>query len=91
MDYTSTVRPIEPVFLFAFSKLANSRPACEAAWVLVGMRPITCDTILTCDSLPPGTQPSSNHESFAGVGAVLPPRIDLLRVQQLRGLGGNAW
>ena len=32
-----------------------------------------------------------NHESFAAVGAAIPPRIDLLRLQQLRGVGGNAW
>eukprot|EP00038_Savillea_parva_P030026 m.75023 g.75023 ORF g.75023 m.75023 type:complete len:1021 (+) comp8957_c0_seq1:151-3213(+) len=32
-----------------------------------------------------------NHESFAGVGNAIPPRIDLLRVQQMRGVGGNAW
>ena len=31
------------------------------------------------------------HESFAGVGAAIPPRVDLLRVQEMRGLGGNAW
>lgn len=32
-----------------------------------------------------------NHESFTGVGAALPDRIDLLRVQQMRGVGMNAW
>jgi beta-galactosidase/beta-glucuronidase len=32
-----------------------------------------------------------NHESFTGVGAALPERIDLLRVQQMRGVGMNAW
>lgn len=32
-----------------------------------------------------------NHESFAGVGAAIADRIDLFRVQQLRGVGGNAW
>ena len=32
-----------------------------------------------------------NHESFAGLGGVVPPRVDLLRVQQLRGVGMNAW
>lgn len=32
-----------------------------------------------------------NHESFAGVGAAIAPRVDLLRVQQMRGVGGNAW
>ena len=32
-----------------------------------------------------------NHESWAGVGAALPDRIDLHRVQQMRGVGGNAW
>jgi hypothetical protein len=32
-----------------------------------------------------------NHESFTGVGAAVPDRIDLLRIQQMRGLGGNGW
>jgi beta-galactosidase/beta-glucuronidase len=32
-----------------------------------------------------------NHESFAVVGAALPARVDLLRVQQVRGMGGNYW
>lgn len=32
-----------------------------------------------------------NHESFTGVGSALPDRVDLLRVQQMRGVGGNAW
>ena len=32
-----------------------------------------------------------NHESFTGVGAALPGRVDLLRVQQMRGVGMNAW
>lgn len=32
-----------------------------------------------------------NHESFAGVGGVIPDRVDLLRVQQMRGVGGNGW
>ena len=31
-----------------------------------------------------------NHESFTGVGGAIPDRVDLLRIQQLRGLGGNA-
>jgi beta-galactosidase len=32
-----------------------------------------------------------NHESWGGVGAAVPDRVDLLRVQQVRGMGGNAW
>jgi hypothetical protein len=32
-----------------------------------------------------------NHESFTGIGAAIPPRIDLFRIQQMRGVGGNAW
>ena len=32
-----------------------------------------------------------NHESFTGIGAAIPPRVDLFRVQQMRGVGGNAW
>lgn len=32
-----------------------------------------------------------NHESFSGVGAAIPLRVDLFRVQQMRGVGGNAW
>lgn len=31
------------------------------------------------------------HESFTGVGAAVPERVDLLRVQQMRGTGFNAW
>ncbi len=34
---------------------------------------------------------SCNHESFAIVGSAIPDRVDLLRVQQMRGTGGNAW
>ena len=30
-----------------------------------------------------------NHESFTGVGGALPDRVDLLRIQQMRGVGGN--
>jgi beta-galactosidase len=30
------------------------------------------------------------HASWGGVGAAVPPRVDLLRLQQLRGVGGNA-
>ena len=32
-----------------------------------------------------------NHESFTGIGAAIPPRVDLFRIQQMRGVGGNAW
>ena len=32
-----------------------------------------------------------NHESFTGVGAAISPRIELFRLQQMRGLGGNSW
>ena len=32
-----------------------------------------------------------NHENFGAIGAAMPARVDLLRVQQLRGVGGNAW
>jgi hypothetical protein len=30
------------------------------------------------------------HATWGGVGAAVPPRVDLLRLQQLRGVGGNA-
>ena len=33
----------------------------------------------------------SNHDSFAGVGAALPQRINLYRAQMLRAVGGNTW
>ena len=32
-----------------------------------------------------------NHESFAGTGGAVPARVDLLRLQQMRGVGMNAW
>lgn len=31
-----------------------------------------------------------SHESFTGVGGALPDRVDLFRLQQLRGVGGNS-
>jgi len=30
------------------------------------------------------------HATWGGVGAAVPPRVDLFRLQQLRGIGGNA-
>eukprot|EP00056_Hartaetosiga_gracilis_P011561 m.175817 g.175817 ORF g.175817 m.175817 type:complete len:1026 (+) comp13521_c0_seq1:161-3238(+) len=33
----------------------------------------------------------SNHNSFAGVGVAMAPRLNLFRVQSLRALGGNIW
>ena len=33
----------------------------------------------------------TGSESFTGVGAAIPDRVDLLRVQQMRGVGMNAW
>ena len=32
-----------------------------------------------------------NHNDFTGVGMAIPERINLFRVQALRGVGGNAW
>lgn len=32
-----------------------------------------------------------NHNSFTSFGVGVPDRVNLLRVQQVRGLGGNAW
>lgn len=33
----------------------------------------------------------SDHNSFAGVGVAVPPRINLYRAQMLRAVGGNIW
>lgn len=46
---------------------------------------------LNVNSQPVKLRGICNHESFAGVGAAIPPRVELLRVQQMRVLGGNAW
>jgi hypothetical protein len=46
---------------------------------------------LHVNGLPVKLRGFCNHENFGGVGAALPMRVDLLRVQQLRGVGGNAW
>ena len=32
-----------------------------------------------------------NHENYAGVGSAIPERVNLFRLQQMRGIGGNAW
>lgn len=59
----------------------------------VGIRNIAWDAAqgLFINSQPVKMRGGCNHESFTGVGAALPERIDLLRVQQMRGAGLNAW
>ena len=42
-----------------------------------------------CHDLLPCT--AHADENFGAIGAALYPRVDLLRLQQLRGVGGNAW
>ena len=32
-----------------------------------------------------------NHNNFAGLGMAVPTRVNLLRLQQIRGMGGNSW
>ena len=32
-----------------------------------------------------------NHNNFAGLGMGVPQRVNLLRLQQIRGMGGNSW
>ncbi len=33
----------------------------------------------------------SHHNDFTGVGMAVPERVNLFRVQALRGVGGNGW
>jgi hypothetical protein len=32
-----------------------------------------------------------HHNDFTGVGMAVPERVNLFRVQALRGVGGNGW
>eukprot|EP01048_Picozoa_sp_COSAG05_P006408 COSAG05_NODE_414_length_10051_cov_120.012158_4_plen_605_part_00 len=59
----------------------------------VGIRNLAWDAEqgLKVNEQPVKMRGACNHESFTGVGAALPDRVDLLRVQQMRGVGMNAW
>ena len=65
----------------------------DAVNTSVGVRALSwdADTGLAVNTQPVKLRGFCNHESFAGVGAALADRIDLLRIQQVRGVGGNAW
>lgn len=59
----------------------------------VGIRSVAWDANkgLLLNGQPVKMRGGCNHESFAAVGAAIPDRIDLLRVQQMRGSGFNSW
>ena len=59
----------------------------------IGLRQLdwTGSAGLAVNGQPVKMRGACNHMSFAGVGAAIPDRVDLLRLQQLRGAGGNAW
>jgi hypothetical protein len=73
--------------------LADGGAVVDAVNTSIGVRSLVWDPEagLRVNEQPVKMRGFCNHESFAGVGAALPARVDLLRVQQMRGVGGNAW
>ena len=72
---------------------AGSGEALDSVSTSVGLRDLAWDAErgLAVNEQAVKMRGACNHESFAGVGAALAPRIDLFRVQQMRGVGMNAW
>jgi beta-galactosidase/beta-glucuronidase len=66
--------------------------AIDAVNISVGLRGITFDAErgMFVNEQHVKMRGFCNHESFTGVGGAIPDRVDLLRIQQMRGVGGNA-
>ena len=89
----SVGRPYLYTLVARVALAAAPRGAYDAVNTTVGVRRIVWDPAhgLMLNTEKIKMRGFCNHESFAGVGAAIPPRIDLFRVQQMRGVGGNAW
>jgi hypothetical protein len=61
--------------------------------VNIGLREVafTPDEGLFLNEQPVKARGFCNHNSFTGVGVGVPDRLNLLRVQAMRGVGGNSW
>lgn len=72
---------------------ASDGSALDSVNTTVGVRDLAWDPErgLFVNEQPVKMRGACNHESFAGTGGVVSPRIDLLRVQQMRGVGMQAW
>jgi len=66
--------------------------AVDAVDTAVGLRSVAWDPEegLRLNEQPVKPRGACEHESFAGVGAAIPDRVDLYRLQQLRGAGMQA-
>lgn len=73
--------------------LSNKAGSADAVNTSVGIRNIAFDSErgMLVNEQVVKMRGFCEHESFTGVGGALPDRVDLLRVQQMRGVGGNAW
>ena len=75
------------------NETAPGAPVIDATNVTVGIRSLRWDgpTGLFINEQHVKLRGMCNHASFAGFGMAVPTRVNLLRLQQLRGIGGNSW
>lgn len=71
----------------------GGQEAVDGALVTVGYRTTRWDpaTGFYLNDAPVRQRGFSNHNSFAGVGVAMPPRLDVFRAQVARALGANTW
>ena len=64
----------------------------DAVNVTVGVRDVRWDAVhgMYLNDQPVTFRGFCDHESFAAVGMAVPDRVNLFRMQALRGVGGNA-
>ena len=87
----SIARPY--LHVLAVTLLDAAGAAVDAVNVTVGIRTVRWDAIngAFINEQNVKLRGFCNHASFAAVGMGVPARVNLLRLQQIRGMGGNAW
>ena len=87
----SVARPY--LHVLAVTLLDAGGAAVDAANVTVGIRTVRWDAQngAFLNEQPLKLRGFCNHASFASVGMGMPARVNLLRLQQIRGMGGNSW
>ena len=83
-------RSVARPFLYTLTSTLSTGDAMNTT---IGVRSLVwdADVGLRVNGQPTKLRGWCNHGTFGGVGAAVPDRIDLLRIQQMRGAGGNAW
>ena len=82
-----------PYLYSLVATVRNGSTVVDSMNITFGVRGVawTADKGMLLNSQPVKMRGFCNHENFAGVGSAIPERVNLFRLQQMRGVGGNAW